>query len=123
MRKESSPSPEGRRRAPWKKLIVLALVVAAVITGYLFFGDALTLESFAEKETALKEYQAQNPAIVFGVAFAVYVVVTGLSLPGAAPLTLLYGWYFDFLGSAASRQLRIDLRSNHRLSAQPLLDA
>ena len=26
-----------------------------------------------------------------------YVVVTGLSLPGAAPLTLLFGWYFGFV--------------------------
>ena len=34
--------------------------------------------------------------LVFGVAFLIYVLVTGLSLPGAAPLTLLYGWYFGF---------------------------
>lgn len=32
--------------------------------------------------------------MVYGVAFLVYVVVTGLSLPGAAVLTLVYGWYF-----------------------------
>ena len=27
----------------------------------------------------------------------IYVVVTGLSLPGATVLTLVYGWYFGLL--------------------------
>lgn len=31
---------------------------------------------------------------MFGAAFLVYVAVTGLSLPGATVLTLVYGWYF-----------------------------
>ena len=38
-----------------------------------------------------------HPVLVYGAAFVVYVVVTGFSLPGAAVLTLVYGWYFGWL--------------------------
>ena len=83
----------------WTKVIILGVVVAAAVAGYVFFGDALSLESLAEKETALREYQRENPVLVYGIAFLVYVLVTGLSLPGAAPLTLVYGWFFRFWGA------------------------
>jgi uncharacterized membrane protein YdjX (TVP38/TMEM64 family) len=57
----------------------------------------LDLDFLSEKESELRAFQAQHPWMVYGVAFAVYVLVTGLSLPGAAPLSLLYAWYFGFL--------------------------
>ncbi len=85
------------RSRPWKKIAVLALLVAAVVVVYSWFGDSLTLESLAEKEGQLRDYQDSHGVLVYGVAFLVYVAVTGLSLPGAAPLTLVYGWYFDLL--------------------------
>ena len=78
----------------WKKLIVLAVVAGVVVVGYTQFGDALTLDSLAKQEIQLRAFQQGHPVLVFGVAFLIYVVVTGLSLPGAAVLTLLYGWYF-----------------------------
>jgi uncharacterized membrane protein YdjX (TVP38/TMEM64 family) len=78
----------------WKKLLVLAVVLAAVVVAYVQFGDSLTLESLAARESQLRQFQADHPILVYGIAFAVYVGVTGLSLPGAAALTLLYGWYF-----------------------------
>ena len=37
-----------------------------------------------------------HPILVYGVAFLIYVLVTGLSLPGAAVMTLVMGWYFGF---------------------------
>ena len=58
--------------------------------------DTLTLEYLAGQESKLRDIQASNPAIVFGSAFLIYVVVAGLSLPGAVVLTLVYGWYFGF---------------------------
>lgn len=78
----------------WKRLLVLAVVLVAVVAGYVQFGDWLTLESLASSESQLRRFQADHPILVYGIAFAVYVGVTGLSLPGAAALTLLYGWYF-----------------------------
>ncbi|MFN3189371.1 MAG: TVP38/TMEM64 family protein [Aureliella sp.] len=76
------------------KWIVLAVLVGLVGLGYWWFGDLLSLESLAAREQALRDYQTAHPWLVFGVAFAIYVAITGFSLPGAAVLTLVYGWYF-----------------------------
>ena len=61
------------------------------------FGDALRLENLAKQESQLREVQQRQPLLVYGVAFLVYVLVTGLSLPGATVMTLVYGWYFGWL--------------------------
>ena len=79
------------------RLAVLLAVAAAAVVGYLQLGDALSLAAIAEQEAALRAYQQDHPWLVYGAAFLVYVAVTGLSLPGAAVLTLVFGWYFDFL--------------------------
>jgi len=81
-------------RLPWTKLLVLAVVVLMIGLAYTFLGDTLTLQSLAEKESQLRGYQREHPWLVVGAAFIVYVAVTGLSLPGAAVLTLVFGWYF-----------------------------
>ena len=80
--------------AMWKKLLVLAVVVGIAVVSYTKFGDALTLENLAQQESQLRTFQQAHPVLVYGIAFLIYVVVTGLSLPGAAVLTLVYGWYF-----------------------------
>ena len=81
----------------WLKWVVLGVVVVAIGVAYTQFGDALSLEGIAERESALRDFQTANPLAVFGVAFAIYVAVTGLSLPGAAAMTLVFGWYFGFV--------------------------
>ena len=91
------PAPTGAGSGSRTRLAVLLAVAAAAVAAYLRFGDALTLAAIAEQEEALREYQQANPWLVYGAAFLVYVAVTGLSLPGAAVLTLVFGWYFDFL--------------------------
>ena len=87
------PSSRGSGQL-WIKLAVLAGVIAFAIFGYLQFGDQLSLKGLAEREADLREFQRHYPILVYGIAFAIYVTVTGLSLPGAAGLTLVYGWYF-----------------------------
>lgn len=86
-------------RAIVKKMLVLAIILTAGVIGYLQFGDSLTLENLAAREAELKSLQETQPLLVFGLAFLIYVAVTGLSLPGAAVLTLTCGWFFGF-GSA-----------------------
>ena len=88
--RRSSPST---RRSKVIVFAVLALIIGVVA---LVFRDELTLRSLASWEAQLREFQEQHPIAVYAIAFAVYVSVTGLSLPGAAALTLLYGWYFGF---------------------------
>ena len=78
------------------KLVVLGLFVVAVVIAFTQFRDSLTLESLASREDILRNYQSKAPTAVIGIAFAIYVAVTGLSLPGAAALTLVYAWFFGF---------------------------
>ena len=84
------------KKGGWIKFVILGIIVIVAGVAYWQFGDQLSLESLAQRETQLRDYQSNNPILVFGIAFLVYVAVTGLSLPGAAALTLLYGWYFGF---------------------------
>ena len=80
----------------WKKLLVVTLIAAAGSIGYLLFRDVLTLQSLAAREAELRDLQQNHAVLVSGLAFLVYVAVTGLSLPGAVVLTLACGWFFGF---------------------------
>lgn len=63
---------------------------------FLTLRDHLELESLADQESALREYGEHHPLQASAIAFAIYVTVTGLSLPGAAILTLVVAWFFGF---------------------------
>jgi len=78
------------------KVVVLAALVSVMGFAYLKYADDLSLAGLAEKEAALQSWQQDNPVLAYGAAWLVYVVVTGLSLPGAVPLTLVFGWFFGF---------------------------
>ena len=83
--------------APWLKVTVMLLV--AGLFGFLYFtwGDQLSLTELAQHESGLRAYQAENAALVFALAFGIYVLVSGLSLPGGATvLSLAYAWFFGF---------------------------
>lgn len=79
------------------KLMVLAGLAALAAVLYWQFGAALSLENLAERESDLRNVQDNYPVVVYGIAFLIYALVTGLSLPGAAVLTLVFGWYFGVL--------------------------
>ncbi len=73
---------------PWKK-IILAFVVAALVTAFFWFDGAqyLSLEVF-------QQWFAENPWRAAGIYFGLYLLVAALSLPGAAIITLLGGAVF-----------------------------
>ncbi len=88
--------PAASKNSTTVKFVVFCGLVCVVATVYSQIGGALSLDSLAQRETELREYQLANPALVYGLAFVVYVLIAGLSLPGAAVLTLVYAWYFGF---------------------------
>ena len=68
------------------KKLVLLLVIGVVVALFLRFGghEILTLENLQKHQSAIEQWISQNLlAAVLGFA-GVYVVVTALSLPGAA---------------------------------------
>jgi uncharacterized membrane protein YdjX (TVP38/TMEM64 family) len=85
------------RGVPFAKVGLLLAVVAVAAAVWWLFGDTLTLASLAARESQLREWQRESPVLVSLAGFAIYVLVTGLSLPGAAVLTLLFGWYYGWL--------------------------
>lgn len=89
-------SGESLSPTKWTKPIILVGLVA--IGGFLIWqlGDYVRLDYLATKESQLRDFQADHPVLVYGISFVIYVIVTGLSLPGAAALSLLYAWYFGF---------------------------
>ncbi|MFV2065709.1 MAG: TVP38/TMEM64 family protein [Pirellulales bacterium] len=78
----------------WYKLAGVSLITAVVLVTYAQLGDTLSLDHLARQESQLRGIQQQHPLLVYGAGLTIYVVVTGLSLPGATVLTLVYGWYF-----------------------------
>jgi len=79
------------------RVVVLVVLAVAVTGGYLLLGDVLSLDTMAQQETQHRYAQEAHPLVTYGAAFLIYVVVTGLSLPGATVLSLVYGWFFGFI--------------------------
>ena len=72
------------------------VVIAALVVLFFYFdlGQYLTLEYFKTQKDAINGYYQQDPVQTALIFFGVYVLVTGLSLPGAAVLTLAGGAIF-----------------------------
>ena len=77
-------------------LILLILILAASFF-YFDLNQLLTLDGLKGSMAQFNEYKAQSPLLVIGGFFLLYVVVTALSLPGAAILTLAAGALFGLV--------------------------
>ena len=80
----------------WYGRIALLVIVVGLIAVFVRYRESLSFESLIARQTALQRAVVEQPVLVLGSAFVLYVVVTGLSLPGAAVLSLAYGWLFGF---------------------------
>jgi pyruvate/2-oxoglutarate dehydrogenase complex dihydrolipoamide dehydrogenase (E3) component/uncharacterized membrane protein YdjX (TVP38/TMEM64 family) len=80
------------------KILLLAVIAAAVALFFAFdLGRFLSLDFFARQQAAIEAYRAAHPVLTAGIFFLVYIAVTGLSLPGAAVMTLVAGAVFGLL--------------------------
>jgi len=78
-----------------KRWIVIAALALAIALYYgLDLGRFLSLEFVKSRQAELEAWRAAKPVAAGATAFLVYVVVTGLSLPGAAVMTLAVGAIF-----------------------------
>jgi len=80
------------------KLAVLAIIVASVAAFFIFdLRQYLSIEYFERQRAAIEAYRAAHPVEAVAAFFAIYVVATALSLPGATILTLIAGAVFGLL--------------------------
>lgn len=81
------------------KKILLVLFIGLLIFGFFAFdlGQYLSLEFFKSQQAAIDAYYHAYPWWTACIFFVVYVAVTGLSLPGAAIMTLVAGAIFGVL--------------------------
>jgi len=81
-----------------QRLLVLAAIAAAIAAFFAFGLDRyLSLEFFRSQQAAIGAEVAVHPVRSGLVFFLIYVAVTGLSLPGAAVMTLIAGAVFGLL--------------------------
>ena len=79
--------------------LALAVAIVALIAAYFVFdlGRYFSLDFFKSQQAAIDAYFRAHPLRTAAIYFAVYVVVTALSLPGAALMTLAGGAIFGLL--------------------------
>lgn len=77
---------------------LLFAILAALIASYFVFdlGQYFSLGYIKEQQSAFDALYQGNPALILGGFFLLYVIVTALSLPGAAIMTLAAGALFGF---------------------------
>ena len=82
-----------------KQKFLLLAVVALLVTAFFVLpvGEYLSLEALKAQQTALDAFYRSHPWQTALGFFLFYVIVTGLSLPGAAILTLAAGAIFGLL--------------------------
>jgi dihydrolipoamide dehydrogenase len=80
------------------RLALLIVIAAAIVLFFAFdLGQFFSLEYFKSKQAEIMAFYHANPWQTALVFFAIYVAVTGLSLPGAAIMTLVAGAIFGLL--------------------------
>ena len=81
-----------------KKILILAVIAVLILVYFVFdLGQYLDLNYFKEQQGKIADYRDSSPLQAAAVYFVIYILVTGLSLPGAAIATLIGGAIFGLL--------------------------
>ncbi len=82
-----------------KNRLALIVVIAALVIAFFVLGlhRYFTFEFFKAQQATIDAYYREHPLRAAAIYFAIYVAVTGLSLPGAAVMTLAGGAIFGLL--------------------------
>ena len=81
-----------------RKLLLLLLIAIAISVFFaLDLQRFLNLAFFKEQQQVIDAYLQVHPLLTGSIFFVIYVAVTGLSLPGAAVMTLVAGAIFGLV--------------------------
>ncbi len=85
--------------APLMKKLLLAALMVALIAAYFLFdlGRYFSLSYLKESREQFAAFYADNTVLTIVIYMMAYIVVTALSLPGAAIMTLAAGAMFGFI--------------------------
>ncbi len=83
-----------------KRMLPFVAIVLAAILGFVFLRDYLSFDKLAENQDVLKAWRDSNYVLAALVFIAVYIVIVGFSLPGAAIATLTGGFLFGVFPGA-----------------------
>ncbi len=77
----------------------LLAFISALIAAFFIFDlqSHLTLEALKAQQASIETYRSNHPVMAVAMYALIYIAVTGLSLPGAAILTLAGGAVFGLL--------------------------
>lgn len=76
--------------------VILFVLIAVLLVSFFYFdlGQHLSLASLKERLDAFKAYYSDHRVLTMGIYMGIYILVTALSLPGAAIMTLAGGAIF-----------------------------
>jgi uncharacterized membrane protein YdjX (TVP38/TMEM64 family) len=81
-----------------KKAILVLVLLGAIVAYFVFdLGQILSLENFKASQADIVAAKDSNPILYIAGFFILYVAVTGLSIPGAAIMSLVAGALFGVL--------------------------
>lgn len=81
-----------------KKILILAIIAVLILVYFVFdLGQYLDLNYFKEQQSKISAFRDASPLRAAAIYFVIYILVTGLSLPGAAIATLIGGAIFGLL--------------------------
>jgi len=81
-----------------KKALLVLLAISALVAYFVFdLGQYLSLENFKAQQSEILAAKNAQPAFYIAGFFVIYVAITGLSIPGAAIMTLIAGALFGLL--------------------------
>jgi len=83
---------------PKTSKIITGLVIAGLVAVFFGFdlGQYLSFDFLRSRQSALATFYAEHRLVTMAIYMAVYILVTALSLPGAAVMTLAGGAIFGF---------------------------
>jgi uncharacterized membrane protein YdjX (TVP38/TMEM64 family) len=98
---DAPPAEPAPPRPLWPRLLLAALLVALVAAFYLLDLQHFVWEYFRAHRDQLRNWVNEHLLVALVLYFLLYTAVTALSLPVAAPLTLVGGLLFGrWLGTA-----------------------
>lgn len=81
-----------------KKALLVLFAVSALVSYFVFdLGQYLSLENFKAQQAEILAAKNAHPLIFIAGFFLTYVTITGLSIPGAAIMTLIAGALFGLV--------------------------